>query len=38
MSDSDAELLGKAFGIKTGADLGKNKYFISARALVELHA
>jgi len=37
-NDSDAELLEKAFGIKTGADPGKNQYFISARALVELHA
>ena len=36
ISDADAELPGKAFGIKTVADLGKNKYFASAGALVEL--
>ena len=36
VSDGDAELLQKAFGIKTVADLGKNKYFNSARALLEL--
>jgi len=36
ISDADAELLGKAFGIKTVADLGTNKYFASARALVDL--
>ncbi|GAC1441570.1 MAG: hypothetical protein NVSMB55_09740 [Mycobacteriales bacterium] len=36
VSDGDAELLGKAFGIKTVADLGKNKYFTFAKALLEL--
>lgn len=35
-SDGDAELLGKPFGIKTVADLGKNKYFTTAKALLEL--
>lgn len=38
ISDADAGLLAKAFGIKTVADLGKNKYFNSAKALVELNA
>ncbi len=38
ISDGDAELLDKAFGIKTVADLGKNKYFNSAKALLELDA
>ncbi len=36
VSDADAALLAKAFGIKTVADLGKNKLFKSAQALVEL--
>ena len=36
VSDGDAELLNKAFGIKTVADLGKNKLFKSAQALLEL--
>lgn len=36
VSDGDAELLAKAFGIKTVADLGKNKFFKSAQALVNL--
>ncbi len=36
VSDGDAELLGKAFGIKTVADLGKNKYFARAKALLDL--
>jgi len=36
ISDADAELLREAFGIKIVADLGKNKYFAGARALVEL--
>ena len=36
VSDGDAELLAKAFGIKTVADLGKNKYFGFAKALHEL--
>ena len=38
ISEGDAELLGKAFGIKTVADLGKNKYFTSAKALLELNS
>jgi hypothetical protein len=33
ISDSDAELLQKAFNIKTVGDLGKNKYFRAAQAL-----
>ncbi len=36
VSDGDAELLAKAFGIKTVADLGKNKYFSFAKTLHEL--
>jgi hypothetical protein len=36
VSDGDAELLAKAFGIKTVADLGKNKYFRFAKTLHEL--
>lgn len=36
VSDSDAELLAKAFNIKTVADLGKNKYFNSAKSLLGL--
>lgn len=35
ISDGDADLLHKAFGIKTVADLGKNKYFKSAQALLD---
>ena len=38
VSDGDAELLGKALGIKTVADLGKNKFFNSAKALLELNS
>ena len=38
ISDGDAELLAKAFGIKTVADLGKNKYFNSAKALLDLNS
>ncbi len=33
VSDGDAELLDKAFNIKTVGDLGKNKYFRWAQAL-----
>jgi hypothetical protein len=33
VSDGDAELLQKAFGIKTVGDLGRNKYFRAAQAL-----
>jgi hypothetical protein len=36
VSEGDAELLAKAFNIKTVADLGRNKYFRTATALVDL--
>jgi hypothetical protein len=36
VSDGDAELLKKAFNIKTVGDLGKNKYFRAAQLLAEL--
>ena len=36
MSDGDAELLAKAFGIKTVDDLGKNEFLNFAKALHEL--
>jgi len=36
VSDGDAELLEKAFSIKTIGDLGKNKYFRAAQALSAL--
>ena len=36
VSDGDAELLQKAFNIKTVGDLGKNKYFRAAQLLAEL--
>lgn len=36
VSESDAELLGKAFGIKTVGDLGKNKFFRAAHAITTL--
>lgn len=36
VSDGDAEHLGAAFGIKTVRDLGTNKYFTLAQALVAL--
>jgi hypothetical protein len=36
VSDGDAELLAKAFNIKTVQDLGKNKYFHAAAALTAL--
>jgi len=36
VSDSDAEALKKAFGIKTIGDLGHNKYFRAAEAIVSL--
>jgi hypothetical protein len=38
VTDKDAELLAQAFGIKTVADLGKNKYFATAQALLALKA
>jgi hypothetical protein len=36
VSDGDAERLDAAFGIKTVRDLGTNKYFKLAQALVEV--
>jgi hypothetical protein len=36
VSEADAELLGKAFGIKTVGDLGKNKFFRTAWAITAL--
>jgi hypothetical protein len=36
VSETDAELLKKAFNIKTVGDLGKNKYFRAAQLLAEL--
>ena len=36
VSKGDAELLQKAFGIKTVRDLGTNKYFLRAQGIVAL--
>jgi hypothetical protein len=36
VSDDDAEALKKAFNVKTVHDLGRNKYFKAAAALVAL--
>jgi len=36
VSDGDAELLQQAFNIKTIGDLGRNKFFRAAAALVDL--
>ena len=36
ISDSDAQLLDQAFGIKTVRDLGANKYFALAAVLLAL--
>ena len=36
VSEGDAELLQQAFNIKTIGDLGRNKYFRAAAALVDL--
>ena len=36
VSDSDAEHLKSAFGIKTVRDLGTNKYFLWAQAIAKL--
>ena len=36
VSAGDAELLQKAFNIRTVGDLGRNKYFRAATALVDL--
>jgi hypothetical protein len=38
VTDKDGELLKEAFGIKTVADLGSNKYFALAGVLVALSA
>lgn len=38
VSKGDAELLQKAFNIKTIRDLGENKYFLRAHAIVALAA
>ena len=37
VSESDAEALKQAFNVKTVHDLGRNKYFKAAFALVALH-
>ena len=36
VTDADAKLLQEAFNIKTVGDLGRNKYFRAAAALVDL--
>lgn len=36
ISKGDAEKLQAAFGIKTIGDLGRNKYFLAAQAIVAL--
>jgi hypothetical protein len=36
VSAGDAELLAKAFGIKTIRDLGTNKYFLTSQAIATL--
>ncbi|TAL15103.1 MAG: hypothetical protein EPN99_13710 [Frankiales bacterium] len=36
VTDEDAEVLRRAFRIKTVGDLGKNKYFQAAQAIVTL--
>jgi hypothetical protein len=36
VTDDDAEALRRAFRIRTVADLGKNKYFAAAQAMVQL--
>jgi hypothetical protein len=36
VTDDDAEALRRAFRIRNVADLGKNKYFAAAQALVHL--
>lgn len=38
VSAADAEALQKAFGIKTVGDLGRNKYFLTAQAIVAMAA
>lgn len=37
VSESDADALKAAFNVKTVHDLGRNKYFTAAHALVALH-
>ncbi|SHG95202.1 hypothetical protein [Streptoalloteichus hindustanus] len=37
VSEADGELLKKAFNITTVADLGRNKHFRAAAALLDLH-
>jgi hypothetical protein len=36
VSEGDADLLQQAFNVKTIGDLGRNKYFRAAAALVDL--
>jgi hypothetical protein len=36
VTEEDAEALRKAFRIRTVGDLGKNKYFLAAQAMVQL--
>ena len=36
VTEEDAELLKRAFRIKTVGDLGKNKYFLAANAMLQL--
>jgi hypothetical protein len=36
VTESEAKMLNEAFGIKTVADLGRNKYFRAAVTLTEL--
>ncbi|MBI4856674.1 MAG: hypothetical protein HY818_08040 [Acetobacterium woodii] len=38
VSETDGKLLEEAFGIKTVADLGKNKYFLWAQSITNLSA
>ena len=38
VSASDAELLARAFGIKTIGDLAQNKYFVAARQIADIAA
>jgi hypothetical protein len=36
VTDEDAEALKRAFRIRTVGDLGKNKYFLAAQAMLQL--
>lgn len=36
VSAADAELLKRAFGVKTIGDLARNKYFVAARIIADL--